>query len=49
VGLHIVFKDQPAHDSYQTTPAHHQFIDDNKASWKQVRVFDSVAAQSPTP
>jgi hypothetical protein len=49
VALHIVFKDQPAHDAYQTTEAHHRFIDDNKANWKQVRVFDSVAARSPTP
>jgi hypothetical protein len=49
VALHIVFKDQAAHDHYQETEAHHQFIAENKANWKQVRVFDSVAGQSPTP
>ena len=49
VALHIVFKDQTAHDHYQETDAHHQFIAENKANWKQVRVFDSVARQSPTP
>ncbi len=49
VALHIVFKDQAAHDVYQETDAHHQFIAENKANWQQVRVFDSVARQSPTP
>ncbi len=47
VGLHVVFADQAAHDAYQTTPAHLQFIDENKANWKRVRVFDSAVAQSP--
>jgi hypothetical protein len=49
VGLHIVFRDQAAHDHYQDTPAHHQFIAENKDNWRKVRVFDSVAEQSPTP
>ncbi|MFO1095164.1 MAG: Dabb family protein [Planctomycetaceae bacterium] len=26
---------------YQTAPAHLKFIEENKPSWKQVRVFDS--------
>jgi hypothetical protein len=42
VGLHIVFQDQAAHDLYQDAPTHHQFIEENKANWKKVRVFDSV-------
>jgi hypothetical protein len=42
VALHIVFADQAAHDRYQETPAHLRFIEENKANWKQVRVFDSV-------
>jgi hypothetical protein len=46
VGLHIVFSDQAAHDRYQETPAHLQFIAENKDNWKKVRVFDSVVAQS---
>jgi hypothetical protein len=35
VGLHIIFKNRAAHDQYQ------EFIQENKASWKKVRVFDS--------
>jgi hypothetical protein len=49
VALHVIFKDQAAHDHYQETAAHHQFIDENRVNWKKVRVFDSVAGQSPTP
>ena len=49
VALHIVFVDQAAHDHYQATPAHLRFIDENKANWRQVRVFDSVISQTPTP
>ena len=47
VGLHVVFTDMAAHDAYQTTPDHLRFIEENKATWKQVRVFDSVVVQSP--
>jgi len=43
VALHIVFRDQAAHDQYQVAPLHEQFIEENKASWKKVRVFDSTA------
>ena len=42
VGLHIVFADRAAHDAYQTTAEHHRFIDEERANWKRVRVFDSV-------
>lgn len=41
VGLHVVFTDKAAHDAYQVAPLHNQFIEENKAGWKQVRVFDS--------
>ncbi|MBI3823595.1 MAG: Dabb family protein [Planctomycetes bacterium] len=41
VALHIVFKDQAAHDKYQDAKRHQQFIDENKDNWKKVRVFDS--------
>jgi hypothetical protein len=41
VGLHVIFESQAAHDQYQDHPQHHQFIDENKANWKKVRVFDS--------
>ncbi len=45
VALHIIFKDRAAHDKYQDAPRHKQFIDENKANWKKVRVFDSVVQQ----
>jgi len=45
VGLHVVFADRAAHDKYQTAPDHLKFIDENKATWKQVRVFDTDAEQ----
>ncbi len=41
VALHIVFKDLASHDKYQTAKRHVQFIEENKANWKKVRVFDS--------
>ena len=41
VALHIVFKDLPAQEKYQTAKRHTQFIDENKDNWKKVRVFDS--------
>ncbi len=46
VGLHVVFRDQAAHDAYQESAAHEQFIAENKDNWRQVRVFDSLAVQT---
>ena len=45
VGLHIVFQNQKYHDDYQAAPRHEQFIAENKANWKKVRVFDSLVEQ----
>jgi hypothetical protein len=42
VSLHCIFQDRPAHDAYQTAERHLQFIEENKASWAEVRVFDST-------
>jgi hypothetical protein len=42
VGLHILFASQADHDAYQVSDTHLRFIDENKANWKKVRVFDSV-------
>lgn len=42
VALHIVFHDRESHDAYQAAELHHQFIRENQANWKQVRVFDSI-------
>jgi hypothetical protein len=41
VALHVVFTDKAAHDKYQEAADHLKFIEENKANWKQVRVFDS--------
>jgi hypothetical protein len=41
VALHLVFKDRASHDQYQGDARHLKFIEENKASWKKVRVFDS--------
>jgi hypothetical protein len=45
VALHIAFKDRAAHDQYQDAARHKQFIEENKANWKKVRVFDSLVHQ----
>lgn len=48
VALKVVFKDRASHDQYQTAPTHVQFIEENRANWKQVRVFDAdVEAIAP--
>ena len=41
VALHTVFDSRDAHDAYQVTPRHKQFIENNRSSWSGVRVFDS--------
>ncbi|HZZ73829.1 MAG TPA: Dabb family protein [Pirellulales bacterium] len=41
VGLHVTFRDRASHDAYQTAPRHLEFIQENKANWKRVRVFDT--------
>ena len=47
VGLHLVFANKAAHDKYQDHPDHLKFIEENKALWSGVRVFDSEF--TPTP
>jgi hypothetical protein len=44
VALHIVFKTKAYHDRYATALRHLQFIEENQAKWKKVRVFDSLLA-----
>jgi hypothetical protein len=41
VALHVAFADRAAHDTYQQASQHLKFIEENKANWKQVRVFDA--------
>ncbi len=45
VALHLVFKDKAAHDLYADHPRHLEFIEQNKALWESVRVFDSYVQQ----
>ena len=40
VALEIIFESHAAHDTYQTSDRHLQFIGDNAEKWAQVRVFD---------
>jgi hypothetical protein len=44
VSLHLVFANKAAHDQYQEHPRHQKFIEENKATWGKVRVFDSYLA-----
>ena len=44
VALHIVFQTKADHDRYADAPRHLQFIQENQANWKKVRVFDSLLA-----
>jgi hypothetical protein len=46
VALHLVFADKAAHDKYQDHPQHLKFIEENKAVWSKVRVFDSELTPS---
>lgn len=41
VALHVIFDNLASHDAYQVAPRHLEFVAENKAKWKQVRVFDS--------
>lgn len=41
VALQLVFRDRAAHDSYQVAERHEQFVEQNRAGWKKVRVFDA--------
>ncbi|MGA2063869.1 MAG: Dabb family protein [Thermoguttaceae bacterium] len=45
VGLHVVFKTKADHDRYQKAAAHLKFIEENQATWKKVRVFDTYVGQ----
>ena len=41
VSLHLVFANKAAYDKYHKHPRHLKFIEEQKESWKGVRVFDS--------
>jgi hypothetical protein len=41
VALQIVFDSRQSHDAYQAAPRHEQFVEENKANWERVRVYDA--------
>ena len=41
VALQLIFDSREAHDTYQVAPRHVQFIEENKANWEKVRVYDA--------
>ena len=41
VALQLVFESREAHDQYQQSARHQQFIAENKENWETVRVFDA--------
>ena len=41
VVLYLVFATQRDHDAYQQAPRHQRFIEENRETWSEVRVFDS--------
>lgn len=48
VALHIAFQSKADLEKYDVSDAHKQFIEENKANWKKVRVFDSeVPSKAP--
>ena len=44
VGLHVVFESQEAHDNYQASDPHEEFVERNQDNWDNARVFDTTAA-----
>jgi hypothetical protein len=46
VALHLVFENKAALDRYAKAEKHLKFIEENKAAWKKVRVFDSYVEAS---
>jgi hypothetical protein len=48
IALIMIFDSKKAHDAYQEAPVHQQFISENKASWRQVRVFDADVEPATT-
>ena len=45
VSLHMMFVDRSAHDEYQTSATHQEFIRVHQANWDFVRVFDSTISE----
>jgi hypothetical protein len=46
VALHVLFENKDAKAKYLEHPRHKRFVDENRASFAKVRVFDSYLAKS---
>ena len=42
VAVHVVFENLAAFDKYMASERRQQWVNEHQASWKQVRVFDSI-------
>jgi hypothetical protein len=42
VALIVVFDSMANHDAYQVAPLHLKFIEEQRANWQSVRVFDAT-------
>jgi len=42
ISIHILFESKEAHDAYQVSPSHHEYIARNEDNWAEVRVFDTA-------
>lgn len=45
VVLLLVFESKAAHDEYQDSPRHQQFLEENEPNWAEIRVFDAYVEQ----
>jgi len=45
VALHVVFESRAAHDAYQDSSQHQQFLEENEGHWTAIRVFDAYVEE----
>jgi hypothetical protein len=45
VALHLVFRDKAAHDAYQDSPQHAEFLEKHSDGWSAIRVIDCYVEQ----
>ena len=45
ISIQFIFANKAAFDKYSKSERHLKFIEENKANWKKVRVFDSYLEQ----
>ena len=49
VSLHVLFESKAAHDAYQITPSHDEFVARNGENWEAGRVFDTAVRWKLNP